>query len=127
MTVEELKQYSHADARIGMLEKEIGRLEIRVEKKRREGLSVDDAVLEEIREKKREKKELVLFMTSVEEYLRGIGSFEIRNIMHLYYVKDLTWAQVAKGMNEKYGNKKYTESSCRHKHDRFFKENLKKN
>ena len=59
----------------------------------------------------------------MEEYISGIADIEVRNILTLYYVEDLTWVKVAHKMNEK-GRKKYTEDSCRHKHDRFIEKNF---
>ena len=62
----------------------------------------------------REEQELLELQTQVEEYISGLDDIEIRNIMTLYYVEDMTWIQVAHGMN-----RCYTDSSCRQKHDRF--------
>lgn len=56
----------------------------------------------------------------VEEYISKLDDVEIRNILSLYYVEELTWLQVSFRMNALYRKKKaYSESSCRQKHDRF--------
>ncbi|MGP8315034.1 hypothetical protein ACG0Z4_29685 [Enterocloster aldenensis] len=69
----------------------------------------------------REEQELLELQTQVEEYITGLDDIEIRNIMTLYYVEDMTWIQVAHGMNRIYQSRSrcYTDSSCRQKHDRF--------
>lgn len=69
----------------------------------------------------REEQELLELQTQVEEYITGLDDIEIRNIMTLYYVEDMTWIQVAHGMNRIYQSKSrcYTADSCRCKHDRF--------
>lgn len=68
-------------------------------------------------------EELLELLTQAEEYIESIEDIEIRNILSLYYIEDMTWVQVAAGMNDLYGRKgkkAYTDSACRHKHDRFF-------
>ena len=73
-----------------------------------------------------EEQELLELASQVEEYIAGIEDVEIRNILSLYYVDDLNWIQVAHRMNGMYGGKrKYTDSSCRQKHDRFLEKNEK--
>lgn len=67
-----------------------------------------------------EEQELLELTSQVEEYIAGIEDVEIRNILSLYYIDDLNWVQVAHRMNGIYeGKRKYTDSSCRRKHDRF--------
>ncbi len=71
-------------------------------------------------------EELLELLTQAEEYIESIEDIEIRNILSLYYIEDMTWVQVAAGMNDLYGRKgkkAYTDSACRHKHDRFFQKN----
>lgn len=60
-------------------------------------------------------------LTEAEEYIAGLEDVEMRNILSLYYVEGLNWVETAHKMNELHGSrrKKYTESSCRQKHDRF--------
>ena len=72
-------------------------------------------------------EELLELLTQAEEYIESIEDIEIRNILSLYYIEDMTWVQVAAGMNDLYnrkGRKTYTEDSCRKKHDRFFEKKL---
>lgn len=70
-----------------------------------------------------EEQELLELQTRVEEYIASLKDIEIRNIMTLYYVEDLTWVQVAHGMNRLYQGKRryYTADSCRGKHDYYLK------
>lgn len=73
-----------------------------------------------------EYEHLLLKVTRAEEEIANIPDLEIRNILSLYYVENLTWVQVACRMNEMCNHKKtYTDSSCRRKHDRFLKKNEK--
>lgn len=60
----------------------------------------------------------------VEEYIGQIPKSELRILFRLYYIDDLTWVQVAHRMNEIFPKrrKKYTEDSCRIKHNRYFEE-----
>ncbi len=77
----------------------------------------------ENRKRNLEKEEckLLELTNEAEECISGIENIEIRNILCLYYIDDLNWVQVAHRMNELYGSRsrRYTESSCRQKHDRF--------
>lgn len=56
-----------------------------------------------------------------EEFIKSVGerNIEMCNILSLYYLEGLTWAQVADEMNVLYGRKSYSSESCRKKHDRF--------
>lgn len=54
-----------------------------------------------------------------EKYIAGVDDMEMRNLLDLYYIEDLTWVQVAHRMNSLYGKKVYTEGSCRQKVERF--------
>lgn len=73
----------------------------------------------------KEKQGLSELIAQEEEYTAGIEDVKMRNIMTLYYVKGLTWVQVAHKMNEIYPNslRDCTESGCRQKHDRFLEKN----
>lgn len=74
----------------------------------------------------KEERELLELTSQVEEYIAGIPDVEIRNILSLYYVDDLNWVQVAHRMNGMYkGGRKYTDGSCRRKHDRFLEKDEK--
>lgn len=70
---------------------------------------------------KREEQQLLELITEAEEYISGIEGIEMRNIFSLYYIEDLNWVQVAHRMNGLYSSskRKYTEGSCRRKHERF--------
>lgn len=70
---------------------------------------------------KKEYDRLLEQTTQAEEYIAEVDDIEIRNILSLYYIDDLNWIQVAHKMNELYNSsrKKYTDGSCRRKHDRF--------
>ncbi len=73
-----------------------------------------------------EEQELLELTSQVEEYIAGIEDIEVRNILSLYYIDDLNWIQVSHRMNGIYeGRRKYTDSSCRRKHDRFLEKNEK--
>ncbi len=60
-------------------------------------------------------------LAEAEEYIAELEDVEMRNILSLYYVDGLNWVETAHKMNELNGSrrKKYTEDSCRRKHDRF--------
>ena len=70
---------------------------------------------------RKEEQQLLELTTQVEEFISGVQDVEMRNILSLYYIDDLNWVQVACRMNDMYGRKKrkYTDSSCRMKHERF--------
>lgn len=74
---------------------------------------------------KKEYDRLLEQTTEAEEYIAEIEDIEIRNILSLYYIDNLSWVQVAHRMNELYNSnkKKYTDGSCRRKHDRFLEKN----
>ncbi len=146
-----LVSYSDALARVKYLRKSIRDLEAKLERMEEPGYYVTDTVTKgrkgkkslgnvtvsgfprqsynhtrhmlAIRKKQMEKEEqkLLELTNEAEEYISSIGNIEIRNILSLYYIEDLNWVQVAHRMNEMYGGKEYTESSCRQKHERFLK------
>lgn len=68
---------------------------------------------------KHQEEKLLELMNRAEEFIGGIEDIELRNICSLYYIEDMTWVQVAYQMNELYQKEKYTESSCRQKHNRY--------
>lgn len=77
-----------------------------------------------------EEQELLELIGDVEEYIAGIDKVEIRNIMTLYYVENMSWVQVAHRMNDLYKDRIYkgkmrcyTDSSCRCKHDYYLEKN----
>lgn len=62
---------------------------------------------------------LLSLTNEVEIFIDSIADIELQNILTLYYIENLTWMQVACRMNELYQMEKYTENSCRCKHDRY--------
>ena len=64
---------------------------------------------------------LLAAVNKVDDYIETIPKSELRQIFRLYYLDDLTWAQVALQMNVRYPKKrmKYTEDGCRMKHNRY--------
>ena len=65
--------------------------------------------------------DLLAAVNKVDDYIETIPKSELRQIFRLYYLDDLTWAQVALQMNVRYQKKrmKYTEDGCRMKHNRY--------
>ncbi len=148
-----LGQYGAALARVKILRESVGRIEDRVRKMNREGYYAADVVNKGKKGKKplgttvvsgfrnkeydaacrtldrrkgmlrKEEQEMLELTAEVEGYIAGIADIEVRNILTLYYVENLTWVQVAQRMNAG-RKKKYTEDSCRHRHDRFFEKNF---
>lgn len=148
-----LEQYSAALLRVKILRQKVFNLERRIEKMNTEGYYVSDVVscgrkgkkplgtvrvtgfplekysqmISQLKKQKgrliEEERELLELITKVEEYILTIDDIEMRNILELYYVDDLNWVQVANKMNDLCKRKKYTESSCRQKHDRFLEKN----
>ena len=143
--------YADARARIKMVREQTEKKRRRLEKLEQKGVRVSDSVSCGKRGKKplgtvritgypvpehdrakreyekqygnlmREEQKLLELQTRVEEDISGLEDIEMRNILTLYYVEDMTWIQVAHGMNRIYQSKNrcYTDSSCRQKHDRF--------
>lgn len=68
---------------------------------------------------KQQEMDLLLLTNEVEAFIDSITDIELQNILTLYYIENLTWMQVARRMNELYQKEKYTENSCRCKHDRY--------
>lgn len=148
---EKLEQHRHALSRTKALQLSITALEKKISKINRSGHYVTDSVsrgkkgskplgkvtivgfahdgdakiadrLEEQRRKlMEEERELVELSMEAEEYIAQLKDIEMRNILDLYYLHDLTWVQVSHSMNELYKKGKYTADSCRCRHDRFFK------
>ena len=59
----------------------------------------------------------------VDDFINAIPKSELRMIFRLYYLDDNSWIQVAKIMNQKFPKRKYTEDSCRMKHNRYLEKN----
>lgn len=68
-------------------------------------------------------RELEQTINAVDDFINKIPKSDLRMIFRLYYLDDMTWSQVAIKMNDKIPHKriKYTEDSCRKKHDRYLK------
>lgn len=144
-----LEQYSAALSRIKLLRQKVFNLERRIERMNTEGYYVSDVVscgrkgkkplgtvrvsgfphekysqmIGQLKKQKdrlmEEEQELLELVTKVEEYISAIKDIEMRSILTLYYVEDMNWVQVANRMNNFSKRNKYTEGSCRLKHDRF--------
>lgn len=65
--------------------------------------------------------ELQEAVSAVDDYIAAIPKSDLRQMFRLYYLDDLTWAQVAMNMNVRFPKKKipYTEDSCRMRHNRY--------
>lgn len=74
---------------------------------------------------KMKEAELLELTNQAEEYIESIPKSEIRIMLRLYYIENLTWAQVAMRMNRLFPKRKkaYTEDGCRMKNKRFFEKN----
>lgn len=70
---------------------------------------------------KQREDDLVKLLSEAEEFIESISDIEMRNILSLYYIDDMTWVQVACKMNKLYNKKSYTPDACRVKHERFLK------
>ena len=68
--------------------------------------------------------DLIEKQLQVEEYIQTIQKSELRTMFRLYYIDYLTWYQVALRMNQIFPNRriKYTEDSCRIRHNRFLEQ-----
>ncbi len=149
MTKHILEQYSDALARIRLLRLSVKNLEFKISGMNEKGYYVTDVVTRGRKGKKPlgtvtlkgfpreeynkvcrtlekrksklmcEEQKLLELTVKVEEYISELEDIEMRNILTLYYVENLTWVQVAHKMNTSYDNGNYSEGSCRLKHDRF--------
>ena len=68
-------------------------------------------------------RELEQTINAVDDFINKIPKSDLRMIFRLYYLDDMTWSQVAMNMNSRFPKKrvKYTEDSCRKRHDRYLK------
>lgn len=150
MTKHILEQYTDCIARERYLRDSITRLESKLDRIAEEGTIIDsvscgkkgkkslknvmisgfpqmeyDHLCELLKKRqmslKKEEQELLTLTLQIEEYISSIPNKEIRNILSLYYIEGLNWVQVAQKMNGLYRKKTYTESACRNKHERYFK------
>lgn len=86
-----------------------------------ESQKLHNSLLRRKKQLEQEEQQLLEMITEAEEYISGIENVEMRNIFSMYYIDDLNWVQVAHRMNGLYSSskRKYTEGSCRRKHERF--------
>lgn len=54
------------------------------------------------------------------EYLAAVEPFDIRRMLEMRYLDEMTWGRVAKMMCNLFPEKAYTEQSCRKTNERFF-------
>ena len=68
--------------------------------------------------------DLIEKQLQVEEYIQTIQKSELRTMFRLYYIDNMTWYQVALRMNQIFPKRriKYTEDSCRIRHNRFLEQ-----
>ena len=66
-------------------------------------------------------EELQEAVNAVDNYIADIPKSDLRPMFRMYYLDDMTWRQVANNMNSRFPKRriKYTEDSCRKRHDRF--------
>ena len=67
-------------------------------------------------------------INEVDEFIGKVPKSDLRMIFRFRYLNDMTWAAVALNMNDRFPKRriKYTEDSCRMRHDRYLENNLKK-
>ena len=65
--------------------------------------------------------ELQEALNAVDDFINAIPKSDLRQMFRMYYIDDMTWIQVAVNMNYRFPKKKnkYTEDSCRMKHNRY--------
>ncbi len=72
--------------------------------------------------------DLLEAVNAVDDFIEKIPQSDLRMIFRFRYLDDMTWAAVALNMNDRFPKRriKYTEDSCRMRHDRYLENNLKK-
>lgn len=67
--------------------------------------------------------ELQEALNAADDFIWKIPESDLRQMFQMYYIDDMTWAQVALNMNHRFPKRriKYTEDSCRKRHDRYIK------
>lgn len=70
--------------------------------------------------------DLLEAVNAVDDFIEKIPQSDLRMIFRFKYLDDMTWAAVALNMNSRFPKKriKYTEDSCRKRHDRYLENNL---
>lgn len=69
-------------------------------------------------------EELQEAIEKVDEFIESIPKSDLRMMFRFYYLDDMTWAAVAINMNYRFPKRKYTEDSCRKRHDRYLEKIL---
>lgn len=69
--------------------------------------------------------ELQNAINEVDNFIEKVPKSDLRMIFRFKYLDDMTWAAVALNMNERFLKRrtKYTEDSCRMRHDRYLENN----
>lgn len=72
--------------------------------------------------------ELQNAINEVDNFIEKVPKSDLRMIFRFRYLDDMTWAAVALNMNEHFPKRrtKYTEDSCRMRHDRYMENNFNK-
>lgn len=67
-------------------------------------------------------------INEVDDFIEKVPKSDLRMILRFRYLDDMTWAAVAMNMNDRFPKRriKYTEDSCRMRHDRYLENNLEK-
>lgn len=72
--------------------------------------------------------ELQNAINEVDDFIEKVPKSDLRMMLRFRYLDDMTWAAVAMNMNDHFPKRriKYTEDSCRMRHDRYLENNLEK-
>lgn len=72
--------------------------------------------------------ELQNAINEVDDFIEKVPKSDLRMMLRFRYLDDMTWAAVAMNMNDRFPKRriKYTEDSCRMRHDRYLENNLEK-
>ena len=63
-------------------------------------------------------------LNAADDFIREIPQSDLRMMFRFYYLDDMTWVAVAANMNSRFPKRKYTEDSCRKRHDRYLEKIL---
>ena len=69
-------------------------------------------------------EELQEAIEKVDEFIENIPKSDLRMMFRFYYLDDMTWVAVAIKMNCRFPKRRYTEDSCRKRHDRYLEKIL---
>ena len=72
--------------------------------------------------------ELQNAINEVDDFIEKVPKSDLRMMLRFRYLDDMTWAAVAMNMNDRFPKRriKYTEDSCRMRHDRYLENNIEK-